>query len=96
MTRKEPPQPLTLTVLRKLTKGNAGGRESVPADRAAHETKHEDDVEDLWTVKEVARKSRVHPKTVHKWIDCGELEAIRKGRLIRISKRAFGKFFKGK
>jgi excisionase family DNA binding protein len=36
--------------------------------------------EPVLTVKEVATALRTHPSTVYRWINSGELEAIRYGR----------------
>jgi excisionase family DNA binding protein len=42
------------------------------------------DLDEFFTVKEVARRLRVSTKTVRRWIDQEKLKCVRLGRLVRI------------
>lgn len=94
MTQPKLPQPLCLTTLQKLAKGSAIGH--AKENQSMRPTPAGEADDELLTVKDVARICRVHEKTVRGWIKLGELRAIRKGRLIRITKRALAKFLKRK
>ncbi len=48
--------------------------------------------DDLHTVPEVADHCQVSEKTVRRWIKKGDLEALRLGRLLRITPSAFRRF----
>jgi excisionase family DNA binding protein len=48
--------------------------------------------EQLLTAEDVARTTRSSIRTVRRWIAGGELEAIRLGRLVRITPTALRKF----
>jgi excisionase family DNA binding protein len=49
--------------------------------------KHQNDLEPVLTVKEIAELHNVSERTVRRRIETGELTAIRDGRLIRVRAR---------
>lgn len=46
----------------------------------------------LYTVKEIAEKLKVHPKTVQGYIRSGELKALKIGKDWRVPKKVFQKW----
>jgi len=48
----------------------------------------------LLTTEQVAERLQVHNETVRRYVRSGELPAIRKGRLIRITSKAVDEFLK--
>lgn len=51
-------------------------------------------MESLLTTEQVADRLQVHEETVRRYVRSGELPAIRKGRLIRITSKAVDEFLK--
>lgn len=51
-------------------------------------------MESLLTTEQVAVRLQVHEETVRRYVRSGELPAIRKGRLIRITSKAVDEFLK--
>lgn len=51
-------------------------------------------MESLLTTEQVAGRLQVHEETVRRYVRSGELPAIRKGRLIRITSKAVDEFLK--
>lgn len=49
-------------------------------------------MESLLTTEQVAERLNVHPESVRRYVRSGELPAIRKGRLIRIERKAVEEF----
>jgi excisionase family DNA binding protein len=43
----------------------------------------------MLTIDEVARRAKVNPRTVRRWIDRGELVAYQLGPLVRIAERDY-------
>ena len=54
-----------------------------------------DDAEQSYTVKEVAQRRRVTPRTIRKEIKREKLEATRVGRLLRITPDALAAYERG-
>lgn len=48
---------------------------------------------EIMTPQEVARKMKISPKTVRRWIQSGALSGFQYGRLYRVTRSAFRKFF---
>jgi excisionase family DNA binding protein len=46
----------------------------------------------LLTIDDTAVHAKVSPKTVRRWIDCGDLPALRLGKLLRISPEDLARF----
>lgn len=51
-------------------------------------------MDSLLTTEQVADRLQVHEETVRRYVRSGELPAIRKGRLIRITSKAVEEFLK--
>jgi excisionase family DNA binding protein len=47
-------------------------------------TAHNSELKPLLTIEQVAALENVSPRTVRRWIACGDLHAIRTGRMIRV------------
>lgn len=54
------------------------------------------DDEQLLTAEDIARTTRSSIRSVRRWIASGELEAIRLGRLVRITPTALRKFLRSR
>ena len=46
----------------------------------------------MFTVNEIAKKLKVHPQTVYRWIYAGKLEARKINGILRIDEEAYNQF----